>query len=118
MQMSDPLLKGTQEADLAMAATNAGIKSAIDFSQEFKPKGDGAMAGAVKDKALLNKDTGGIDFQPDKMNMKTQNNSGEIKFHIDRAMLQQLQNAPGFKPVVISIQPLTDLPLFLGIGTS
>ncbi len=29
-------------------------------------------------------------------------------------MLEQLQNAPGFVPVIINIQPMTDLRLFLG----
>ena len=75
---------------------------------------------------------GGIDFNSDKMNLNVQNNGGEIKFHIDRAMsafgeispnqrfggLQQLQNAPGFSPVIINVQPLKDLPGFLGIKNS
>ena len=30
-------------------------------------------------------------------------------------MLEQLQNAPGFVPVIINIQPMNDLRLFLGI---
>jgi hypothetical protein len=37
----------------------------------------------------------------------------EIKFHLDPAMLRQLQNAPGFVPVIINIQPLNDLKSFL-----
>ena len=37
------------------------------------------------------------------------------KFHIDPAMLERLQNAPGFVPVVIDVQPLKDLPAFLGL---
>ncbi len=40
---------------------------------------------------------------------------GGIKFHLDPAMLQQLQNAPGFVPVIINVQPLNDLKSFLGI---
>ncbi len=50
------------------------------------------------------------------------NDSEGIKFHIDPAMLQQLQNAPGFVPVIIDIQSLptgqagmTDIQLFLGV---
>jgi len=42
--------------------------------------------------------------------------SSGIKFHIDPAMLQQLQNAAGFVPVIINIQPLRDLSVFLGIN--
>jgi beta-phosphoglucomutase-like phosphatase (HAD superfamily) len=59
---------------------------------------------------------GGIDLTPSKMNLQTQNSTGEIKFHMDPAMLQQLQNAPGFVPVIINIQPMTNLRVFLGIN--
>ena len=38
-----------------------------------------------------------------------------IKFHLDPAMLAQLRNAPGFVPVIISVQPLEDLQGFLGV---
>ena len=44
------------------------------------------------------------------------NNGGEIKFHLDPAMLKQLQNAAGFVPVIINIQPMTDLRQFLGFN--
>ncbi|MBI4309296.1 MAG: hypothetical protein HY591_03085, partial [Candidatus Omnitrophica bacterium] len=56
---------------------------------------------------------GGIDFQSDKMNVQTQTNSGEVKFHVDRAMLQRLQNAHGFEPVIVKIQSMRDLRMFL-----
>jgi hypothetical protein len=58
---------------------------------------------------------GGIDLTPANVNLQIQNNIGEIKFHLDPAMLQQLQNAPGFVPVIINIQPMTDLRKFLGV---
>ena len=66
---------------------------------------DGAMAGR-----------GGIDLTPANMNLQTRNNNVEIRFHMDPAMLQQLQNAPGFTPVIINIRPMTDLRLFLGLS--
>ena len=71
---------------------------------------------------------GGIDLTPGKMNLQTkidsspsaQNDRGMvaqagIKFHLDPAMLAQLRNAPGFVPVIISIEPLEDLQGFLGV---
>ena len=57
--------------------------------------------------------TGGIDLTPANLNLQTQNSNGEIKFHMDPAMLAQLQNAPGFVPVIINIQPLKNLQQFL-----
>jgi len=76
---------------------------------------------SIGDKALLvennekKSNMGGIDFNTEQLNLKIQNNGAEIKFHIDPAMLQRLQNAPGFVPVIINIQPMTDLKGFLGL---
>ncbi len=58
---------------------------------------------------------GGIDLNSDKA-LTVQNNGQGIKFHIDPAMLEQLQNAPGFTPVIINIRPMTDLRMFLGLS--
>jgi len=76
---------------------------------------------------------GGIDLTPDKMNLQTktdssptaQNDGGMlarddasqgIKFHLDAAQLLRLQNAPGFVPVIINVQPLKSLTEFLGLN--
>jgi len=56
---------------------------------------------------------GGIDLTPANKVLQTQDNGVAIKFHIDPAILKQLQNAPGFVPVIISIRPMTDLKAFL-----
>ena len=61
--------------------------------------------------------TGGIDLSSDKA-LSIQNNGQGIKFHIDHAMLEQLQNAPGFVPLIINIQPMTDLRAYLGISAN
>ena len=58
---------------------------------------------------------GGIDLTSADMNLQTQNNGQAIKFHLDPAQLEQLQNAPGFVPVIINIQPMKDLKQFLGV---
>ncbi len=47
--------------------------------------------------------TGGINFTSANMNLQTQNAGEAIKFHLDAAQLAQLQNAPGFVPVIINI---------------
>jgi len=56
---------------------------------------------------------GGIDLTPANMNLQTQNAGEGIKFHLDHAMIQQLQNTSGFVPVIVDIQPLDDLKSFL-----
>jgi len=63
---------------------------------------------------------GGIDLTPANMNLQTKmdsrfrgNDNEGIKFHLDPAMLVQLQNASGFVPVNISVEPLKNLRSFL-----
>jgi len=58
---------------------------------------------------------GGIDLTPAHMNLQTQNLGGRIKFHMDTSMLKQLQDASGFEPVIVSIQPMVNLKIFLGL---
>ena len=58
---------------------------------------------------------GGIDFTQARMNIQTQNTGEGIKFHLDPAQLAQLQNAEGFVPVIISMQPMVNVRKFLGI---
>jgi hypothetical protein len=62
------------------------------------------------------KDKGGIDLTPANMNLQTQNAGKAIKFHLNPAQLAQLQNAPGFVPVIINIQPMNNLREFLGLN--
>ena len=84
-------------------------------------------AGIVKDvwggktdkaMAITRTSKGGIDFSTDKMHVqiKADGNDAGIKFHLDPAMLRQLQNAPGFVPVIINIQPLKNISVFLGLN--
>ena len=82
-----------------------------------------------KTPAMIGKENreGGIDFTANKTALEVQNAGESIKFHLNLfghnytnskqlgLLLKQLQNAPGFVPVIISIQPLTDLRRFLGI---
>jgi hypothetical protein len=73
------------------------------------------------------KNTGGIDLTPAHMNLETEmdsrlprqgggfrGNDNGIKFHLDPAMLARLQNALGFVPVIVSVEPLMNLRKFLG----
>ena len=58
---------------------------------------------------------GGIDLTPTNMNLQTKNNGSAIVFHIDPVQLAQLQNSPGFVPVIINIKPLNNIRRWLGI---
>ncbi|MBF0489945.1 MAG: hypothetical protein HQL15_04930, partial [Candidatus Omnitrophica bacterium] len=67
------------------------------------------------DKAMGSDKTGGIDFSSNTMRLQTRNGKGEIKFHLDSDQLARFQDALGFTPVIINIQPMMDLKLFLGL---
>jgi hypothetical protein len=72
----------------------------------------------IRNNAMGVTPTGGIDLTRANMNMQTLNGGRGINFHLDAAMLQKLQNAPGFVPVIVNIQPLADIKTFLGLDTS
>jgi len=76
-------------------------------------KSDSAM---MKGEVKSLDDLGGIDLTSANMHLQTQNSGREMKFHVSADMLKQLENAPGFVPVIISIQPVRDLREFLGIS--
>jgi hypothetical protein len=83
---------------------------------------DRAMTGNPVMSRMDQAQRGGIDLTAANMHLQTRidsphaalNDAG-IPFHIDSAMLTQLQNAPGFVPVIIHIQPMKDLRQFLGV---
>jgi uncharacterized protein with ATP-grasp and redox domains len=106
-----------------------GLKLLNRLSQELNIP-DEAMASHT----ILKRHEGGIDLTPANMHLKTKMDSrfrgndkeaagndsegSGIKFHLDPAQLAQLQDAPGFVPVIINIEPLDDLKRFLGIPAS
>ena len=70
---------------------------------------------AIEDQAQVGQEAkkGGIDFNPSKMRVEVKGDDQGIQFHVDPAMIKQFQDAPGFVPVIINIQPVSDLRVFL-----
>jgi hypothetical protein len=80
----------------------------VEFIGEHRSQGE------PKDRAMKTSGPGGIDLTPARMKMEVTGDAAMgIKFHLDPAMLTQLQNAPGFVPIIISEEPLIDLKGFL-----
>ncbi len=92
-----------------------GISKKVLTYADYLKKGANNKSRPKKLEADNKTDTGGIDLTPANINLQTQSNGGKINFKLDPAMLQRLQNAPGFYPVIINIQPMTDIRLFLGL---
>ncbi len=93
------------------SADPTNINSPSIDNSPSNPGGDAAMNSKKSPE-------GGIDLKSDKVDSAfVIKNSGEgIKFHIDPDMLQKLQNTPGFMPVIINIEPMNNLPQFLGLS--
>ena len=89
-----------------------GERYAVEFGDGVQIKGEFDFG--MKAKAT----SGGIDLTLANSVLQTKSNIGEIKFHLDAAMLAQLKNAPGFVPVIINAKPLKDLSGFLGLTPS
>jgi len=97
----------------------ATIQGAMDSGLEYLLAGDSAMMvqkNVGADNALTA--PGGIDFNPDKMDLTTQGNGMDLNFReinlnvIDPAMIF------GIQPVIIEIIPinLIDIPMILGVA--
>ena len=90
-------------------------KNHAEEDAEFVRQFERAQAPEPQDRAMTVEGKGGIDFTPANLDVQSQNNGVEIKLHFDAAMIERFKNAPGFVPVVHSINPLTDLTMFLGL---
>ncbi len=71
----------------------------------------------ARDKTM-SPNTGGIDFAANKTPLEIKNSGEEVKFHIEPAMMQQLQNAAGFYPIIMNITPMKDIEGFLGVKSA
>ncbi len=100
-----------QNAGAKVASAPTDITNGNEFSGE-------EVKGSTPDSSSSSSAVGGIDFNADKMILETRSSGGEIKFQINPQKLREFQNAPGFVPVIINIQPLINLPLFLGLKDS
>ena len=59
-------------------------------------------------------DVGGINFDSMSINVNRGVRNPAVQIKMEPVMLRQFDDAAGFMPVIINVQPLTDLPHFLG----
>jgi len=112
--------KNVMEEDFAMNSSNQfdsamGSESTLLSKWLLKNRRGQASSTQSHSRAMNGQEKrGGIDLTSQQF-LQTQNSGGEIKFHIDSAMMAQLQASPGFEARIISIQPLESVAEFLGI---
>lgn len=80
---------------------NIGLNSATDA--------------AVMARKVTGHAPGGIDLNPNQLNMKTQGEKIELNIPADPAKFQNFK-IDGAYPVIINIQPITNLPMLLGVA--
>ena len=108
-----------QLVNMQGSGKETGIAALTVYPGKVVDEDDEAMATQVRtikrfeSPQVENKKYGGIDLTPAHMNLQTQNLNGEINFHIDPAQLAQLQDASGFVPVIVGMQPMASLRNFL-----
>ena len=77
------------------------------------------FAKEVKADAAMGSPYGGIDLQTGQMDLDIRGNAGSFEIEIPTDTLERLRNdVKGFVPLIINVQPLTDVPLFLGLSDS
>ena len=108
------MLKNVMAIDAMLKTANAGQFADYVRAAGSLPQTAMIPASGNQD-AAMRANNGGIDLTSAHMNLQTQNAGAGIKFHLDASVLQELQNAPGLVPVIISIQPMVDLRQFLGV---
>jgi len=87
------------------------------IDNKFATSEELARALHSKDEAMgAERNTGGIDFTAAQTPLEIKNEGEKIKFNLEPGLLVLLHNAPGFVPVIINVQPMTDLPAFLGLS--
>ena len=77
--------------------------------------GDRASLSQSSEVSRATQNLGGIDLNNKLMDLHIKNQGQGMSLEIDSAMLAQLQNAPGFRPVIIGMEYIDNLPLFFGI---
>ncbi|MDE2222180.1 MAG: hypothetical protein KGK03_03815, partial [Candidatus Omnitrophica bacterium] len=114
----DPGIKSEKYKVLPFYYFNAAAGQAVIKTQNNRHGDltveDAAMRsgpGHVQDNNL-----GGIDLTRSQMNLQVAHSAGQIQFRLDQAMVHQLKNVSGFRPVIINIQPMDDLRRFLGFA--
>jgi len=69
------------------------------------------------DEALLSERTGGIDFNPNLLELQIQGEGLDFNLPLEEATVPQIQ-IDGLFPVITNITPITNLPVILGVSTA
>lgn len=116
----DLVLDGIESEEDLLKQGEDSMRSAIPMlftnGQEDPKKASSSLELGV-DNASTNTASapGGIDLNASQLDLQTLTSGEEIKFEMTPELLLEFQNAPGFMPIIINIQPMINLQMFLGL---
>lgn len=82
---------------------------------EIKEIADYFLKRDTKDNAQLSDTKGGIDFDPNHLNLEIQNKGKDFQFNIDPKAIENM-HIDGAEFFIINTTPMINLPLFLGLS--
>lgn len=97
-------------ANIVQGEPNLSLVSSKPKKDDLKGLQDPAMMVTKDDET-----PGGIDLNPNKMDLQTTGENTPLYTPVDPAMLENMINIDGAYPVIINITPVLNLPLLLGI---
>ncbi len=108
---------GASQKD-TVPAQKVGMQTVlVDGPEDLKNKVPGELDKINRKMAdKSSNDSGGIDLNPVAQVMQVDASDAGTFFHFDPAMLEKYRGSAGVAPVIIDIQPMNDLPNFLGIA--
>ncbi|MBF0479240.1 MAG: FAD-dependent oxidoreductase [Candidatus Omnitrophica bacterium] len=97
-----------------------GVVSIVSSPCQESAKQLNDFYASIPDKAMTvdeeNKTDGGIDLNAAQFSVGVDKQGKGFEYNVDPAMLQQFINAPGVNAIITNIQPITNLPVFLGLA--
>jgi len=112
---NQPVLKVKEELnDFVSGDTTSHSTQATSASPAAEQNPKTAITGS----AVLDDIKGGIDFNPNNLNLQTQGQDIDYSAPIDPQLLEELMRDPidGFTPVIFNITPILNLPQLLGLN--
>jgi hypothetical protein len=110
------ILKAAVKADFPLPEANNTFMEKL-FTKLEMPVSWAEYHKALTDRTQITDlaQKGGIDLNPELMDLRTRSDGGAIRFNLDPVLMQKLEDAPGLTPVIIDIRPTEDLQMFLGL---
>ena len=109
--------KPSTYADAVIGATNRGYKKLRYQGEVYRTLRDSASVDKGQARGTDMDPYGGIDLTDQAAGMDVQGDAGSFRFDLSPAQIKALdQDVQGILPLIINVQPVSDVRMFLGFG--